>query len=142
MLCSPACASIGLSTILCRPHIFASLSSTSTWNPHDSSVKVIVHRHDPYAPDPTKKSFVSTYVVDTKHPGAGPMLLDALMHIKATTDPTLSFRKSCREGVCGSCAVNIKFLFQMCCTFTLLAELMAWLVRLVLQIVLRMAKLF
>src|SRR5476649_2651368 len=34
----------------------------------------------------------------------GPMVLDALIHIKNTMDPTLAFRRSCREGVCGSCA--------------------------------------
>ena len=45
------------------------------------------------------------YAVDTsKH---GPMVLDALIHIKNTIDPTLTFRRSCREGVCGSCAMNI-----------------------------------
>ena len=37
----------------------------------------------------------------------GPMLLDALIHIKNEIDPTLTFRRSCREGVCGSCAMNI-----------------------------------
>src|ERR1700684_2981333 len=37
----------------------------------------------------------------------GPMLLDVLIHIKNTMDATLSFRRSCREGVCGSCAMNI-----------------------------------
>ena len=38
---------------------------------------------------------------------ACPMLLDSLMLIKADVDPTLSFRRSCREGVCGSCAMNV-----------------------------------
>ena len=37
----------------------------------------------------------------------GPMVLDAIIHIKNTMDPTLAFRRSCREGVCGSCAMNI-----------------------------------
>src|SRR6202000_2840707 len=36
-----------------------------------------------------------------------PMVLDAIIHIKNTMDPTLAFRRSCREGVCGSCAMNI-----------------------------------
>src|SRR5690606_8259628 len=36
----------------------------------------------------------------------GPMLLDALIHIKNEIDPTLSFRRSCREGICGSCSMN------------------------------------
>ena len=37
----------------------------------------------------------------------GPMVLDALIKIKAEIDPTLAFRRSCREGICGSCAMNI-----------------------------------
>ena len=35
------------------------------------------------------------------------MVLDALIKIKAEQDPTLTFRRSCREGICGSCAMNI-----------------------------------
>ena len=37
----------------------------------------------------------------------GPMVLDALIKIKNEVDTTLTFRRSCREGVCGSCAMNI-----------------------------------
>lgn len=37
----------------------------------------------------------------------GPMVLDALIYIKNELDPTLTFRRSCREGICGSCAMNI-----------------------------------
>jgi succinate dehydrogenase / fumarate reductase iron-sulfur subunit len=37
----------------------------------------------------------------------GPMVLDALIWIKSKVDPTVTFRRSCREGVCGSCAMNI-----------------------------------
>lgn len=37
----------------------------------------------------------------------GPMVLDALIHIKNFEDKTLAFRRSCREGICGSCAMNI-----------------------------------
>jgi len=36
-----------------------------------------------------------------------PQILDALIKIKNETDPTLTFRRSCREGICGSCAMNI-----------------------------------
>src|SRR4051812_12465924 len=38
----------------------------------------------------------------------GPMVLDALLKIKNEIDPTLTFRRSCREGICGSCAMNIE----------------------------------
>ena len=37
----------------------------------------------------------------------GPMVLDGLIHIKNNIDKTLGFRRSCREGICGSCAMNI-----------------------------------
>jgi len=37
----------------------------------------------------------------------GPMVLDGLIHIKNNLDKTVAFRRSCREGICGSCAMNI-----------------------------------
>ncbi len=55
-----------------------------------------------------------SYEVDTsKH---GPMVLDALIYIKNNIDPTLTFRRSCREGVCGSCAMNIGGRNTLACT--------------------------
>ena len=44
------------------------------------------------------------------------MVLDALIKIKNEIDPTLSFRRSCREGVCGSCAMNIAGGNTLACT--------------------------
>jgi succinate dehydrogenase (ubiquinone) iron-sulfur subunit len=52
-----------------------------------------------------KKPFLQTYNIDLK--SCGPMILDALIKIKDEVDPTLTFRRSCREGICGSCAMNI-----------------------------------
>ena len=46
----------------------------------------------------------------------GPMVLDVLLHIKNTMDATLTFRRSCREGVCGSCAMNIAGRNTLACT--------------------------
>ncbi len=46
----------------------------------------------------------------------GPMVLDALIHIKNDIDSTLTFRRSCREGICGSCAMNIDGLNTLACT--------------------------
>ena len=46
----------------------------------------------------------------------GPMVLDVLIHIKNTMDATLAFRRSCREGVCGSCAMNIDGRNTLACT--------------------------
>ncbi|MGQ9368273.1 succinate dehydrogenase iron-sulfur subunit [Azospirillum sp. ST 5-10] len=56
-------------------------------------------------PDDRQNPRLDTYVVDTSK--FGPMVLDALIHIKNEIDSTLTFRRSCREGICGSCAMNI-----------------------------------
>ena len=58
-----------------------------------------------YEPEGTANPRWDTYDVDVD--ACGPMVLDVLIHIKSTVDPTLAFRRSCREGVCGSCAMNI-----------------------------------
>ncbi|CAA0105202.1 Succinate dehydrogenase iron-sulfur subunit [Starkeya nomas] len=56
-------------------------------------------------PDDGKNPSVDTYYVDRDD--CGPMVLDGLIYIKNKVDPTLTFRRSCREGICGSCAMNI-----------------------------------
>mmetsp|Transcript_64045 Transcript_64045/g.208966 ORF Transcript_64045/g.208966 Transcript_64045/m.208966 type:complete len:287 (-) Transcript_64045:56-916(-) len=58
-----------------------------------------------YDPDQMAKPFMQEYTIDLK--ACGPMMLDALIKIKDEVDPTLTFRRSCREGICGSCAMNI-----------------------------------
>jgi succinate dehydrogenase (ubiquinone) iron-sulfur subunit len=59
-----------------------------------------------YNPDqPGSKPSMQKYDVDLD--ACGPMILDALIKIKNEMDPTLTFRRSCREGICGSCAMNI-----------------------------------
>jgi len=55
--------------------------------------------------EPEKKPSLQTYSIDLNK--TGPMVLDALIKIKNENDPTLTFRRSCREGICGSCAMNI-----------------------------------
>jgi succinate dehydrogenase (ubiquinone) iron-sulfur subunit len=47
-----------------------------------------------------------------------PMYLDALLKIKDEMDSTLSFRRSCREGVCGSCAMNLDGLHKLACIYS------------------------
>ena len=59
-----------------------------------------------YNPDSGENPVMDTYTVDLD--SCGPMVLDALIKIKNEIDPTLAFRRSCREGVCGSCAMNIQ----------------------------------
>src|SRR3984893_12501475 len=55
---------------------------------------------------------------------SGPMVLDALIKIKAAIDSSLTFRRSCREGICGSCAMNINGVNRLACP-TALADLAA-----------------
>jgi len=55
--------------------------------------------------NPSVKPFMQTYTINLNE--CGPMILDALIKIKNEMDPTLTFRRSCREGICGSCAMNI-----------------------------------
>ena len=64
--------------------------------------KFKIYRWDPDTDDLPR---VDTYEVDLDR--CGPMVLDGLIKIKNEMDPTLTFRRSCREGVCGSCAFNI-----------------------------------
>jgi succinate dehydrogenase / fumarate reductase iron-sulfur subunit len=57
---------------------------------------------------------MDTYFVDLDD--CGPMVLDALIWIKNVIDPTLTFRRSCREGICGSCSMNIDGTNTLACT--------------------------
>ena len=65
-------------------------------------------------PDDGNNPRVDTYWVDLDD--CGPMVLDALIWIKNKVDATLTFRRSCREGVCGSCAMNIDGTNGLACT--------------------------
>lgn len=58
-----------------------------------------------YTPEEGGKPRMQNYELDVST--CGPMILDALIAIKDFQDPTLTFRRSCREGICGSCAMNI-----------------------------------
>lgn len=73
--------------------------------------KFAIYRWNPH--EPKKKPYMQTYDVDLEQ--CGPMVLDALMKIKNEQDPTLAFRRSCREGICGSCAMNINGLNTLAC---------------------------
>ena len=67
-----------------------------------------------YDPDSGENPRVDTYEVDMDE--CGPMVLDALIKIKDEIDPTVTFRRSCREGICGSCAMNIDGTNTLACT--------------------------
>ena len=67
-----------------------------------------------WSPDDDKNPHMDSYEVDMDN--CGPMVLDALLKIKNEIDPTLTFRRSCREGICGSCAMNIDGTNTLACT--------------------------
>ncbi len=67
-----------------------------------------------WTPDDGQNPSLDTYTVDLDD--CGPMVLDALIKIKNEVDATLTFRRSCREGVCGSCAMNIDGTNTLACT--------------------------
>ena len=73
--------------------------------------KFEIYRWNPDQPD--VKPHMQQYTVDMKK--CGPMILDALIKIKNENDPTLTFRRSCREGICGSCAMNIGGVNTLAC---------------------------
>ena len=56
---------------------------------------------------------IDTFNLDKKK--IGPMLLDAIMYIKNNVDPSIAFRRSCREGICGSCSMNINGTNTLAC---------------------------
>lgn len=62
---------------------------------------------------PSEKPKMQSYTLDLNK--TGPMMLDALIRIKNEVDPTLTFRRSCREGICGSCAMNIDGVNTLAC---------------------------
>jgi succinate dehydrogenase / fumarate reductase iron-sulfur subunit len=80
--------------------------------PGASNVRTFrIYRFDP---DAGSNPRVDSYEVDMA--SCGPMVLDALIKIKNEIDSTLSFRRSCREGICGSCAMNIDGVNTLACT--------------------------
>lgn len=76
--------------------------------------KFKIYRWDP--DHPTSKPKMQEYQIDLTK--TGPMMLDALIRIKNEVDPTLTFRRSCREGICGSCAMNIDGVNTLACLCT------------------------
>uniref|UniRef100_A0A1Z1XA87 Succinate dehydrogenase [ubiquinone] iron-sulfur subunit, mitochondrial n=1 Tax=Sheathia arcuata TaxID=340433 RepID=A0A1Z1XA87_9FLOR len=69
-----------------------------------------VYRWNPYFQD---KPWFAIYPIELTK--CGPMVLDALIQIKNNQDSTLTFRRSCREGICGSCSMNINGINTLAC---------------------------
>jgi len=81
-------------------------------DPSNGRLRTIkVYRWDP---DSGENPRVDSYAVDMD--ACGPMVLDVLIRIKNNIDSTLTFRRSCREGICGSCAMNINGVNTLACT--------------------------
>jgi succinate dehydrogenase / fumarate reductase iron-sulfur subunit len=79
-----------------------------------NAVRVTEFRIYRWSPDDGQNPRIDTYYIDRD--GCGPMVLDALIWIKSNIDPTLTFRRSCREGICGSCSMNIDGTNTLACT--------------------------
>jgi len=73
--------------------------------------RFLIYRTNPA--DADDEPHYMSYHVDLKE--CGPMYLDALIKIKNEMDSTLTFRRSCREGVCGSCSMNLDGLHSLAC---------------------------
>jgi succinate dehydrogenase / fumarate reductase iron-sulfur subunit len=84
------------------------------WPRPEGAKNVRTYRIYRWNPDDGENPRIDTYQVDTDK--CGPMVLDALIYIKNEIDSTLTFRRSCREGVCGSCAMNIDGSNTLACT--------------------------
>ncbi|KAH8303457.1 hypothetical protein KR059_011443, partial [Drosophila kikkawai] len=78
-----------------------------------TEMKPRMKNFDIYRWKPGDQPHVQRFSVDLEK--CGPMVLDALIKIKTKLDPTLTFRRSCREGICGSCAMNINGTNTLAC---------------------------
>ena len=67
-----------------------------------------------WSPDDAENPRLDSFTIDLDK--CGPMVLDALLYIKNDIDQTLTLRRSCREGICGSCAMNIDGTNTLACT--------------------------
>ncbi len=76
-----------------------------TWSAPAGATRVKNFRIYRFDPDGGQNPRWETYQIDLDK--CGPMVLDALLKIKNEIDPSLTFRRSCREGICGSCSMNI-----------------------------------
>jgi len=86
-------------------------SATVTGLRAEKTKKFAIYRWNP--DQPGDKPRMEEFSVDLN--ACGPMVLDALIKIKNEMDPTLTFRRSCREGICGSCAMNIGGINTLAC---------------------------
>ena len=81
------------------------VKSGTTYKATEDAKRVKTFKIYRYDPDTGDNPRMDSYEIDLDE--CGPMVLDSLMKIKNEIDTTLTFRRSCREGICGSCAMNI-----------------------------------
>lgn len=89
----------------------ASVSQSTAAAEAPRNKKFAIYRWDPEQPG--QKPYLKEYEIDLNKTGM--MVLDAIIKIKNEQDPTLTFRRSCREGICGSCAMNINGTNTLAC---------------------------
>jgi len=85
-----------------------------TWPAPSEARNIKVFNVYRYDPDSGRNPSLDRFEIDLDD--CGPMVLDALIWVKNRIDPTLAFRRSCREGICGSCAMNIDGTNWLACT--------------------------
>jgi succinate dehydrogenase / fumarate reductase iron-sulfur subunit len=90
------------------------ITEGKTWKRPSGARQVTAFRIYRWNPEDAANPRMDTYFVDRDD--CAPMIPDALIWIKNKIDPTLTFRRSCREGVCGSCAMNIDGTNTLACT--------------------------
>ena len=90
------------------------INQGKTWPKPEGATRLREYRIYRWSPDDDENPRIDTYFVDMDD--CGPMVLDALLWIKNKVDPTLTLRRSCREGICGSCAMNIDGSNTLDCT--------------------------
>ncbi|MBL8806759.1 MAG: succinate dehydrogenase iron-sulfur subunit, partial [Rhodospirillales bacterium] len=90
------------------------VSSGKAWPGPSDAKRTKTFKIYRWDPDTGANPRVDSYTIDLDK--TAPMVLDALIKIKNEIDPTLTFRRSCREGVCGSCAMNIDGTNTLACT--------------------------
>jgi succinate dehydrogenase / fumarate reductase iron-sulfur subunit len=90
------------------------IGAGKAWPKTAGAVNVKEFRIYRWNPEDDQNPRVDTFYVDRDD--CGPMVLDAIIWIKSKIDPTLTFRRSCREGICGSCSMNIDGTNTLACT--------------------------
>ncbi|GAB2229731.1 hypothetical protein Droror1_Dr00013983 [Drosera rotundifolia] len=118
-LCNTYTKALGQNFPILRHHPAAKINAEESI----ASQGTILHRDDRpvkefkiycWNPDePWQKPYLQSYFVDLRT--CGPMVLDVLQKIKAEEDSTLAYRRSCREGICGSCSMNIDGINTVAC---------------------------